>query len=115
MPSDSAPHAYGRGARELRKAKDAKNPAEQRKHYTAAQAAFRRSISLLENYDALLGLGEADLALGDTEEAIYSCQRALYLKRKSEPAKACIDQSLAIRAKLRAQKAAAAPPGTGPQ
>jgi tetratricopeptide (TPR) repeat protein len=115
MPSDSAPHAYGRGARELRKAKDAKDPADRLKHYSAAQAAFRRSISLQSNYDALLGLGEADLALGDTEEAIYSCERALDLKRKSEPAKACIDQAFAIRAKLKAQKAAAAPPGTGPQ
>ena len=115
MPSDSAPHAYGRGARELRKAKDAKDPADKRKHYGAAQAAFRRSISLLENYDALLGLGEADLALGDTDEAIYACEGALSLKRKSAPAKACIDQAYAIRAKLRAQKAAAAPPGSGPQ
>ncbi|HXO40050.1 MAG TPA: hypothetical protein VN999_01280 [Thermoanaerobaculia bacterium] len=66
----------------------------------------------------MLGLGEADLALGDTEEAISSCERALDLKHKSEPAKACIDQALAIRAKLKAQKAqkaAAAPPGAGPQ
>jgi len=115
MPSDSAPHAYGRGARELRKAKDAKDPADRLKHYSAAQAAFRRSISLIPNYDALLGLGEVDLVLGDTHEAIYSCERALDLKPKSEPARACINQGFAIRAKLKAQKAAAAPPGTGPQ
>jgi uncharacterized protein HemY len=51
----------------MRKAADAKDPADKKKHYAKAQEQFKKSLNLQQNFDALLGLGQVDLALGDNE------------------------------------------------
>jgi len=102
-----AAEAYNRGAREMRKARDAKDPADQKKHYTAAQAQFKKSLGLAQGFDALLGLGQASLALGDDQGAMTSCSEALALKPNSEEAKACADQA---KTRLTAAAAPAPPP-----
>jgi hypothetical protein len=97
--TEDVPHraaeAYNRGAREMRKAADAKDPADKKKHYTKAQEQFKKSLTLQQSFDALLGLGQADLALGDNEGARVSCHDALSLKPASEEAKACADSAQA--------------------
>jgi tetratricopeptide (TPR) repeat protein len=105
-----AAEAYNRGIRELKKARDAKDPADQKKHYTAAQGHFRKSLDLLQNFDALLGMGQADLALGDSQGALTSCLQALGLKPNNEEAKSCADTA---KAKL-SQPVEAAPPPSPP-
>jgi tetratricopeptide (TPR) repeat protein len=102
-----AAEACGRGLGEMRKARKAKDPGEQRKHYAAAQGHFQKSLGLERNFDALLGLGQAELGLGDPRAAMSSCQEALELKAASAEAKACADEA---RAKL-APAPAAPPPG----
>jgi tetratricopeptide (TPR) repeat protein len=110
---EDAPHraaeAYNRGSRELRKARGAKDPADQKKHYAAAQAHFKKSLDLQQNFDALLGMGQADLALGDNQGALTSCQQALGLKPGNDDAKSCADSA---KAKLSppAEPAPAPPP-----
>ncbi len=95
--TEDVPHraaeAYNRGARELRKAKDAKDPVDKKKHYTAAQEQFKKSLNLQQNFDAALGLGQADLALGDNEGARASCRNALGLNPASAEAKACAESA----------------------
>ena len=97
--TEDVPHraaeAYNRGVREMRKAADAKDPADKKKHYSAAQAQFKKSLNLQQNFDALLGLGQADLALGDNEGARVSCHDALSLKPASIEAKACAEDAQA--------------------
>jgi tetratricopeptide (TPR) repeat protein len=97
--TEDVPHraaeAYNRGVREMRKAADAKDPADKKKHYTGAQAQFKKSLSLQQNFDALLGLGQVDLALGDNEGAMASCHDALSLKPASVEAKTCAESAQA--------------------
>ncbi len=83
----------GRGLREMRKARQAKDRGEQRKRYTAAEDHFRKSLGLVRNFDAVLGLGQAELALGDPQAALTSCQEALGFKPASAEAKACADEA----------------------
>jgi tetratricopeptide (TPR) repeat protein len=105
--TEDVPHraaaAYNRGAREMRKAANAKDPADKKKHYAAAQDHFKKSLDLQRNFDALLGLGQADLALGDNVGARATCRDALSLKPTSTEAKACADTA-------EANVAPAAPP-----
>lgn len=107
-PTKRAAEACSRGLREMRKARDAKDPADQRKHYIAAQEQFGRSLKLARTFDALLGLGQASLALGDAQGARSSCMEALGLKADSAEAKGCADQAAA------ALGAPAAPPVPAP-
>jgi hypothetical protein len=103
--------AYNRGAREMRKAADAKDPADKKKHYAAAQAQFKKSLDLEQNFDALLGLGQADLALGDNAGARASCRDALGLKPASTEAKACAESAEAnLAPAAKPSPPAAAPP-----
>jgi hypothetical protein len=112
--TEDVPHraaaAYNRGARELRKAANAKDPADKKKHYSAAQAHFKKSLDLQQNFDALLGLGQADLALGDNAGARATCRDALILKPASTEAKACADTAEANLAPA----ATPAPPAAAP-
>ena len=93
-----AAEAAGRGAREVRKAEEAKDPAEQKKHWARAQEHFLRSLKIEQNFDALLGLGRADLALGDAAGARSSCREALALKPGSGEAQACVESAEALLA-----------------
>jgi tetratricopeptide (TPR) repeat protein len=104
-----AAEAYSRGLRELKKARDAKDPADQKKHYTAAQEHFKKSLALQQNFDALLGMGQADLALGENQGALSSCLQALGLKPGNEEAKSCADT-----AKAKLSPPAEAPPPPAP-
>jgi len=96
---DDAAHraasAYNRGIREMKKAANAKEAADKAKHYREAQAQFNKSLGLQQNFDALLGLGQADLALGDNQGAVTSCTEALALKPDSQDAKTCADSAKA--------------------
>jgi len=87
--------AYNRGIREMKKAASAKDAADKTKHYKEAQAQFNKSLGLQQNFDALLGLGQADLALGDNQGAMTSCTEALALKADHPEAKACVDSAKA--------------------
>jgi tetratricopeptide (TPR) repeat protein len=87
--------AYNRGIREMKKAASAKEAADKTKHYREAQAQFNKSLGLQQNFDALLGLGQADLALGDNQGAMSSCTEALALKPDHADAKACADSAKA--------------------
>ncbi|HVR07192.1 MAG TPA: hypothetical protein VMW75_04035 [Thermoanaerobaculia bacterium] len=114
--TEDVPHraadAYNRGIREMKKAADAKDAADKKKHYAAAQTQFKKSLNLLQNFDALLGLGQADLALGDSEGARASCRDALGLKPASEEAKSCVESAQTNLAPA-AAPAAAKPTGSG--
>jgi len=90
-----AASAYNRGSREMKKAANAKDAADKAKHYHEAQAQFHKSLGLQQNFDALLGLGQADLALGDNQGAVTSCTEALALKPDHPDAKACADSAKA--------------------
>jgi len=96
---DDAAHraasAYNRGLREMKKAANAKDAADKTKHYKEAQAQFNKSIGLQQNFDALLGLGQVDLALDDNQGAMTSCTEALALKPDHPDAKACADSAKA--------------------
>lgn len=87
--------AYNRGLREMKKAADAKDAADKKKHYREAQAQFNKSLGLQQNFDALLGLGQADLGLGDNQGAMSSCTEALALKPDNQDAKSCADTAKA--------------------
>jgi len=87
--------AYNRGIREMKKAANAKEAADKTKHYREAQAQFNKSLGLQQNFDALLGLGQADLALGDDQGALTSCTEALALKPDHPDAKTCADSAKA--------------------
>jgi Flp pilus assembly protein TadD len=87
--------AYNRGIREMKKAAGAKEAADKTKHYKEAQAQFNKSLGLQQNFDALLGLGQADLALGDNQGAMSTCTEALTLKPDHAEAKACADSAKA--------------------
>ncbi len=98
MQEDSAHRAasaYNRGIREMKKAANAKDAADKAKHYREAQAQFHKSLGLQQNFDALLGLGQADLALGDSQGAMTSCTEALALKPDHPDAKTCADSAKA--------------------
>ncbi len=86
-----AAEAYNRGIREMKKARDAKDPADQKKHYTTAVGHFKKSLDLQQNFDALLGMGQADLALGENQGALTSCLQALGLKPGHEEANSCAE------------------------
>lgn len=98
--------AYNRGIREMKKAANAKDAADKTKHYKEAQVQFNKSLGLQQNFDALLGLGQADLALGDNQGAMSSCTEALALKPDHADAKACADSA---KAKLSAPAETKAP------
>jgi tetratricopeptide (TPR) repeat protein len=87
--------AYSRGLREMKKAADAKDAAGRQKHYREAKVQFNKSLGLQQNFDALLGLGQANLALGDNQGAMTSCTEALGLKPDSQDAKSCADSAKA--------------------
>jgi tetratricopeptide (TPR) repeat protein len=87
--------AYNRGLREMKKAADAKDAADKQKHYREAKAQFSKSLGLQQNFDALLGLGQANLALGDNQGAMTSCTEALGLKPDNQDAKSCADSAKA--------------------
>jgi tetratricopeptide (TPR) repeat protein len=91
-----AASAYNRGIREMKKAANAKDAADKTKHYREAQVQFNKSLGLQQNFDALLGLGQADLALGDPHGAMTSCTEALALKPDHPDAKACADSARAM-------------------
>ncbi len=93
--SHRAASAYNRGIREMKKAANAKDAADKAKHYREAQASFNKSLGLQQNFDALLGLGQADLALGDSQGAMTSCTEALALKPGHADAKTCADSAKA--------------------
>ena len=90
-----AASAYNRGIREMKKAANAKDAADKTKHYREARAQFNKSLGLQQNFDALLGLGQADLGLGDNQGAMSSCTEALALKPGHPDAKACADSAKA--------------------
>lgn len=106
-PEKRASEAYSRGLRSKRKADGAKDANEKQKLYQKAKADFVKSLDLLENFDALLGLGQVDLALGDAQAALTHCGRATALKAKDEAAAACVQEA---KAKAGAAAAPASPP-----
>jgi tetratricopeptide (TPR) repeat protein len=93
--SHRAASAYNRGVREMKKAAEAKDAADKKKHYREAQAQFNKSLGLQQNFDALLGLGQADLGLGDNQGAMSSCTEALGLKPDNQDAKSCAETAKA--------------------
>lgn len=94
-PTTRAAQCYGRGARAMKKAKKQEAAGETEKaqeNYRRAKKEFSEAVGLQQGYfDALLGLGQAQLALGQKESALDSCTHALSVKPKSEEAQACTE------------------------
>jgi hypothetical protein len=92
-PSQLAADAYSRGMKAKRKAEKEKDPQDKKKLYEKAQDELEKSVKLQENYDALLALGQVDLALGDTASAGTFCSQAQSLKPGDAAAKDCMDNA----------------------
>jgi len=94
-PEKRATEAYNKGARSKRKAEGAKDAGERQKLYEKAKADFAKSLAIAESFDALLGLGQVDLALGDAHAALSHCSRAAELKAADSAASACVREATA--------------------
>jgi len=88
-PVTKAADAYSRGMKAKRKAEGEKDPKAQRKLLEKAKDELGRSVGLSPSYDALLALGQVELALGDRSSALQSCTHALSWKPADPVAVAC--------------------------
>lgn len=88
-PVTKAADAYSRGMKAKRKADGEKDPKAQRKLLEKAKDELGRSVGLSPSYDALLALGQVELALGDRSSALQSCTHALSWKPADPVAVAC--------------------------
>ncbi len=94
-PEKRASEAYNKGARSKRKAEGAKDAGEKQKLYQKAKADFAKSLAIAESFDALLALGQVDLALGDAQAALSHCSRAGQLKAGDQAVGACVQEATA--------------------
>jgi tetratricopeptide (TPR) repeat protein len=90
-PTQQAADAYARGAKQMRKAEKEKDPKDKVRLYQKAKDELTKSVNFSPSYDALLALGQVQLALGDTAEAATACHQAQDLKPADAAARSCID------------------------
>jgi hypothetical protein len=88
-PATKAADAYSRGMKAKHKADGEKDPKAQRKLLEKAKDELGRSVGFSPSYDALLALGQVELALGDRSSALQSCTHALSWKPADPVAVAC--------------------------
>jgi hypothetical protein len=92
-PARRAADAYARGARTKRKAEEAKDPKERQKLFARAKDELNRSIDIQPSFDALLALGQVNLALGNPGPAHIACSQAQDLRPGDPAVRACLDQA----------------------
>jgi tetratricopeptide (TPR) repeat protein len=88
-PAERAADAYSRAARAKAKAEKETDPAKKAKLYARAKKDLYKSIGYQENYDALLALGQIQLALGEKLAALDACTKAQTLKPGDPVAQLC--------------------------
>jgi hypothetical protein len=116
-PTRRAADAYSRGARTKRKAEAAKDAQERQKLFQRAKDELTRSVNIQPNFDALLALGQVDLALGDPGAAAIACGEARDLRHDDPEVRACLDGAkppAAPSSAAPAAPAAAPPPPSAP-
>jgi hypothetical protein len=88
-PVQRAADAYSRGARLKAKADKETDAQRKAKLYAKAKDELFKSIGYQENYDALVALGQVQLALGQKLAALDACTKAQTLKPADPVAKLC--------------------------
>ena len=112
-PAQKAAESYSRGAKAKRKAEEATDPKEKRKLYERAREELKRSAGYVSTYDALLALGQVDLALGAKKDAAWACAQAEALKPGDAVAQACSEEGNRPESAAPAAPATPPPPGDG--
>jgi hypothetical protein len=108
-PTQKAADAYSRGMKAKRKAEGEKDPKSQRKLLEKAKDELGKSVGYTSNYDALVALGQVQLALGEKGAALHSCTQALSWKPNDPAALACQNDA---RQKTVTETKVAVTPGT---
>jgi hypothetical protein len=113
-PARRAADAYARAARTRHKAEEAKDPQERLKLLARAKDELNRSIDIQPSFDALLALGQVNLALGSPGPAHIACSQAQDLRPGDPAVKACLDEAEKPAAAPAPGAASASPPPPPP-
>lgn len=106
-PVEKAAESYSRGMKEKRKAEGESDPEKRTKGLLKAKEHLLKSVGYQAGYDALIALGEVNLALQAPQPARDACARALSFKPGDNEAQSCFEK--ASQAVLAAKAAPAQP------
>src|SRR5690349_11070778 len=84
---------YAKGVRAKRKAEKESAPEKRMKLYEKAKEELLKSVGLDASYDALLALGQVDLALGQAKAAFDACSQALSFRAGDQAAQSCVEEA----------------------
>lgn len=84
---------YAKGVRAKRKAEKESTPEKRTKLYERAKEELLKSVGLDASYDALLALGQVDLALGQAKAAFDACSQALSFRAGDQAAQSCVEEA----------------------
>jgi tetratricopeptide (TPR) repeat protein len=91
--SQLAADHYAKGIRSKRKADKESVPEKKTKLYEKAKEELLKSVGLDASYDALLALGQVDLALGQATAALDACSQALSFRPGDGAAQSCVEEA----------------------
>lgn len=91
--SQLAADHYAKGIRAKRKADKESAPEKRTKLYEKAKEELLKSVGFDASYDALLALGQVNLALGQGRAAFDACSQALSFRSGDQAAKSCVEEA----------------------
>ena len=91
--TDVAANHLTRGLRAKGKAEKEQDATKKAKLYEKARVELSKSVGLDVSFDALLALGQVQLALKQPDSAFNSCSQALQFRPGDEAARTCVEEA----------------------